>query len=162
MGQLIDRFGATGVKGEEGEKFMMSVLKSQGFDVRDYRTDLVVQSQGIDFGINKPSQRREFTLDVKNNLYIKDDYHAFKVEIERFTRAGWFYTSKADFIYHTNAYTGNYIYYNLNELRYYITKQLIEKSASEVFKLVNINGDVLIQFQFSKGMEHNIPVSSLY
>ena len=162
MGQLIDRFGASGIKGEEGEKFILSVLKSQGYDVRDYRTDLVVQSQGIDFGIYKPTMRRELTLDVKTNLYIKDDYYAFKVEIERFTRAGWFYTSKADFIYHTNAYTGNYVYYNLNELRYYITKQLIGKSATEAFKLVNINGDILIQFQFYAGVDYQLPVSPMY
>ena len=107
MGQLTTRFGAVGAKGEAGEIFMLDELKKQ-YKVSDYRLDMVQQTQGIDFGISKDGWRREFTLDVKNNLYITPEFYAFKIELEANGKAGWFFTSKADRIYHTNAYMKQY------------------------------------------------------
>ena len=160
MGQLTTRFGAVGAKGEAGEIFMLDVLKTQ-YKVSDYRLDMVQQTQGIDFGISKDGWRREFTLDVKNNLYITPEFYAFKIELEANGKAGWFFTSKADRIYHTNAYMKQYIYYDLNELRYFVTKRLVNNDYSD-FATVNHNGDLLLQFKFEPGKSHNVPISVLF
>lgn len=160
MGQLTTRFGAVGAKGEAGEIFMLDVLKTQ-YKVSDYRLDMVQQTQGIDFGISKDGWRREFTLDVKNNLYITPEFYAFKIELEANGKAGWFFTSKADRIYHTNAYMKQYIYYDLNELRYFVTKRLVNNDYSD-FDTVNHNGDLLLQFKFEPGKSHTVPISVLF
>lgn len=159
MGHLINRYGTTGIKGEAGEIFMYNELQRE-YTVSDYRTNMIMQSQGIDFGISKLDWRREYTLDVKNNLYIANSYYAFKIEIESNGKAGWFFTSKADRIYHTNAYMKQYLYYDLNELRYFVTKRLISNNFQD-FKIVNHNGDVLIQFQLDLNESHNLPISNL-
>jgi hypothetical protein len=160
MGQLATRFGKVGAKGEAGETFLFEKLK-QDYTVSDYRTDMVMQSQGIDFGIQKPNWRREYTLDVKNSLYISNDYYAFKIEIEDNGKAGWFYTSKADRIYHTNAWEKKYLYYELNELRYYVTSKLLKNDFS-TFNVVDYKGYVLLQFQMMKGQDHPFPISQIY
>lgn len=160
MGQLINRFGTTGIKGEAGEIFMYEELQKE-YTVSDYRTDMILQTQGIDFGISKPDWRREYTLDVKNNLYISNSYYAFKIEIESNGKAGWFFTSKSDRIYHTNTYSKQYLYYDLNELRYFVTKRLLASNYGD-FKVVNHNGDVLIQFQMDINTNHNLPISNLF
>ena len=159
MGQLGTKFGKTGYKGEAGEAFIYEVL-SHDQSVTDYRQDMVMQSQGIDFGIKKPDWRREYTLDSKNNLYIEKTYFAFKVEIESDNKAGWFFSSKADRIYHTNTYSGKYIYYDLNELRYYVTKKLILNDFS-TFSIVKYNSDVLIHFQLDINTPNDIPISKI-
>lgn len=160
MGQLIDRFGLAGFKGEAGEIFMYEELQKE-YTVSDYRTDMIQQTQGIDFGISKPDWRREYTLDVKNNLYIANSYYAFKIEIESNGKAGWFFTAKSDRIYHTNAYSKQYLYYDLNELRYFVTKRLLASNYDD-FKVVNHNGDVLIQFQMDMNTNHILPISNLF
>lgn len=160
MGQLEARFGSVGAKGEAGENFLYSRLM-QDYTVSDYRKDMIQQTQGIDFGIIKPNWRREYTLDVKNTLYIDNTYYAFKIELEADGKPGWFFTSKADRIYHTNAYCKKYLYYELNELRYYVTKKLLDKDFSK-FKIVNHNGDVLIQFQMDLTQAHDFPISSVF
>jgi hypothetical protein len=76
-------------------------------------------------------------------------------------KAGWFFTSKADRIYHTNAYMGQYIYYDLNQLRYFVTKRIIDNDYS-AFTLVKHNGDLLLQFKFEPGVDHNVPISVLF
>lgn len=161
MGQLSQRFGKVGYKGEAGENFLYDVLQ-RDYQVSDYRQDMVMQTQGIDFGIKKPEWRREYTLDVKNTLYIdkNNEYFSFKIELESNSQPGWFFTSKADRIYHTNAYMGKYIYYELNKLRYYVNKKLIAQEYS-TFKIVPHNGDILMQFQISDA-KHDIPISIMY
>jgi hypothetical protein len=158
MGQLTTRFGAVGAKGEAGEIFLFEKLQKE-YQVSDYRQDMVLQTQGIDFGIKLPAWRREYTLDVKNNLYITNEYYAFKIEIESDKKAGWFFTSKADRIYHTNAYMGKYLYYDLNELRYYVTKKMINNDYS-TFNIVEHNGDILIHFKIEGA--HDLPISVVY
>ena len=159
MGHLINRYGTTGIKGEAGEEFMYKMLQLD-YTVSDYRKDLIIQGQGIDFGIRRPEWNREYTLDVKNNLYLDSSYYAFKIEIQSGTEAGWFFTSKADRIYHTNAYSGRYLYYNLNELRYFVTKRLLSNDYSD-FNVVQYNSDVLLHFKIEFGQHHMIPISKL-
>lgn len=158
MGQLSTKFGSIGAKGEVGEEFILKRLQEQ-YQVSDYRNDMIQQSQGIDFGIKHPSWRREYTLDSKNNLFIDNGYYAFKIELEFREKAGWFYTSKADRIYHTNAYLGKYLYYDLNELRYFVTKRLLENDHSQ-FKIVHYNNAVLLQFIITG--THSLPISQLF
>ncbi len=158
MGQLSTKFGSIGAKGEAGEEFILKRLQEQ-YQVSDYRNDMIQQSQGIDFGIKHPSWRREYTLDSKNNLFIDNDYYAFKIELEFRGKAGWFYTSKADRIYHTNAYQGKYLYYDLNELRYFVTKKLLENDHFQ-FKIVHYNNAVLLQFIITG--THSLPISQLF
>ena len=158
MGVLETKVGTVGAKGEAGEEFIYTQL-SKNYQVTDYRLDLIQQSQGIDFGIKHPSWRREYTLDSKNNLFITTSYYAFKIELEANGKAGWFYTSKADRIYHTNAYMGKYLYYDMNELRYFVTKRMLENDYSQ-FKVVHHNGDVLLQFTISGA--HSLPISQLF
>ena len=158
MGVLETKFGTVGAKGEAGEEFIYTQL-SKNYQVTDYRLDLIQQSQGIDFGIKHPSWRREYTLDSKNNLFITTGYYAFKIELEANGKAGWFYTSKADRIYHTNAYMGKYLYYDMNELRYFVTKRMLENDYSQ-FKVVHHNGDVLLQFTINGA--HSLPISQVF
>ena len=158
MGQLSTKFGSIGAKGEAGEEFILKRLQEQ-YQVSDYRNDMIQQSQGIDFGIKHTSWRREYTLDSKNNLFIDNGYYAFKIELEFGGKAGWFYTSKADRIYHTNAYLGKYLYYDLNELRYFVTKKLLENDHSQ-FKIVHYNNAVLLQFIITG--THSLPISQLF
>ena len=158
MGQLSTKFGSIGAKGEAGEEFILKKLQEQ-YQVSDYRNDMIQQSQGIDFGIKHPSWRREYTLDSKNNLFIDNDYYAFKIELEFRGKAGWFYTSKADRIYHTNAYSERFLYYDLNELRYFVTKKLLENDHSQ-FKIVHYNNSVLLHFTITG--THSLPISQLF
>lgn len=160
MGQLETKFGSVGAKGEAGEAFLYSVLQKD-YKVSDYRADMVMQSQGIDFGISKPEWRREYTLDVKNSLYISNNYYSFKLEIEDNGKAGWFYTSKADRIYSTNAYMRKYLYYDLNEMRYFVTKKFMENDFSE-FNVVNYKGYILLQFHWVQNQKINFPVSQIF
>ena len=158
MGQLSAKFGSIGAKGEAGEEFIFKKLQEQ-YQVSDYRNDMIQQSQGIDFGIKHTSWRREYTLDSKNNLFIDNGYYAFKIELEFRGKAGWFYTSKADRIYHTNAYSERFLYYDLNELRYFVTKKLLENDHSQ-FKIVHYNNAVLLQFIITG--THSLPISQLF
>ena len=161
MGQLEARFGKVGAKGEAGEAYLFERLQ-RDFQVIDYRHDMIQQTQGIDFGIRKPEWRREYTLDVKNTLYIApdDSFTSIKVELECKGKPGWFFTSKADRIYHTNAFMKRYLYYDLNELRHYITKKLLEQSPD--FEIVHYNGDVLAQFRMFATKQCNYPISDIF
>ena len=159
MVSLSTKFGALGTKGSDGETYMYNVLKSK-YQVNDYRQDIIMQSQGIDFGIKDPKWRREFTLDVKTNLYIEKDFYAFKIELQRENKAGWFYNSRADRIYHVNAYMGRYLYYDLNEMRYYITKRLLK--STKHFNIVEHNGDLLLHLKFSNDIVNDTPATNLF
>ena len=54
-----------------------------------------------------------------------------------------------------------YIYYDLNELRYFVTKKLVNQDISD-FATVNHNGDLLLQFKFEPGKSHTVPISVLF
>ena len=160
MSVLSNKFGARGAKGSDGEEFLFNKLNAN-YTVSDYRMNYQMQSQGIDFGIKKPDWHREFTLDAKTNLYLESDWFAFKIELQRANKAGWLFTSKSDRMYHVNSYAGKYLFYELNEMRYYITKKLLDGNF-DAFKIVKMDGDTLLQFTIKKGVSHDIPVSQLY
>lgn len=159
MHQLTSRYGSLGTKGAIGENWLLGRL-SRRYQTTDYRDDFVMQTQGIDFGIKEPSWRREFTLDVKTNLYIEKDFYAFKLELESDNKAGWLYSSKADRIYHVNTYFGKYLYYDLNQMRYYITKRMLE--SPDALTIIRTNGDILLQLTFPNGSPNDTPASKLF
>ena len=160
MKPLAEKFGALGNKGAKGETWLFERL-SKRYQTSDYRKDAIMQSQGIDFGIKEPNWRREFTLDAKTNLYIEREYYAFKIELQRENKAGWFYTSKADRIYHVNSYTGKYLFYDLNEMRYYINSILL-RYGKQALNLVEMDGDILLHITIKSNIEHSWPISKLF
>ena len=160
MKPLSEKFGALGNKGAKGETWLFERL-SKRYQTSDYRKDAIMQSQGIDFGIKEPNWRREFTLDAKTNLYIEREYYAFKIELQRENKAGWFYTSKADRIYHVNSYTGKYLFYDLNEMRYYINSILL-RYGKQALNLVEMDGDILLHIIIKSNIEHSWPISKLF
>ena len=160
MKPLSEKFGALGNKGAKGETWLFEKL-SKRYQTSDYRKDAIMQSQGIDFGIKEPNWRREFTLDVKSNLYIEREYYAFKIELQRENKAGWFYTYKADRIYHVNSYTGKYLFYDLNEMRYYINSILL-RYGKQALNLVEMDGDILLHITIKSNIEHSWPMSKLF
>lgn len=160
MKPLSEKFGALGNKGAKGETWLFERL-SKRYQTSDYRKDAIMQSQGIDFGIKEPNWRREFTLDAKTNLYIEREYYAFKIELQRENKAGWFYTSKADRIYHVNSYTGKYLFYDLNEMRYYINSILL-RYGKQALNLVEMDGDILLHITIKSNIEHSWPISKLF
>ena len=160
MKPLSEKFGALGNKGAKGETWLFERL-SKRYQTSDYRKDAIMQSQGIDFGIKEPNWRREFTLDAKSNLYIEREYYAFKIELQRENKAGWFYTSKADRIYHVNSYTGKYLFYDLNEMRYYINSILL-RYGKQALNLVEMDGDILLHITIKSNIEHSWPISKLF
>ena len=159
MSVLSSKFGQRGFKGNAGEVALYNKLKTL-YEVSDYRNDYSMQSQGIDFGIKLPSWQREFTLDVKSNLYVQPGWFAFKIELQKANKAGWLFTSKSDRIVHVSTYTNQYMYYDLNEMRYYITKKLLEGNHS--FDISKIDGDTLLKFTISNDTPNDIPVTKLF
>lgn len=151
---IIDKFPTTGVKGDDGERFLFEQLLKRYEVVNDYRQNLTMQNVGVDFGFGALNWKRETTLDVKNNLYITRDKIGFKVEIQKNGKPGWFFTSKADRIYHVCAYQKKFMYYDLGDLRSYVFRN------NTGLELVDYKDgkDVLIQFYHST----SLPVSQIF
>lgn len=160
MSRLEEKFGSVGKKGNYGEIYLLKELKKM-YTVSDYRNDMAMQRRGIDFGITKPGWRREYTLDSKTNLYLESDWYAFKIELESAGKPGWLYDSQADRIYHVNTYKGAYLYYNLPEMRSYITKRLSNGDMTNISYEYE-NGDTLLKIIVRKNQTHDLPISNLF
>lgn len=146
MSILENKFGQTGKKGHFGEVALYSLLKSIYPEVIDHRKDLRVQSDGVDFSVKQNNWNKFITLDCKNNLYVSNDYYSLKIELESNGKPGWFFTSKADRIYHISSYSKQYVYYDLSVARYIITKGLLEGLK---FNLINYQNDLLLQIKWT-------------
>lgn len=154
---LTEKFPTTGNKGEIGEAWLKFILQSYGYEVIDYANQIEHQKRGYDLGIKKPEWLREYYVDCKNNLYVDNDYH-FKVEIEDYGKLGWFFSSRADRIYHVNTYTKSYIMYDLNEMRKLVIDSLFKNDTS-LFKQVQYNGALLLQFDINDSNKGLYPVT---
>ena len=154
---LTERFPDTGAKGERGEVWLKSILQSYGYDVIDYGNIVEHQKQGYDFGIKKPEWLREYYLDCKNNLFVDNEYH-FKIEIEDHGKLGWFFSSRADRIYHVSTYTKSYVVYDLNEMRKLVVNALLTNDTS-LFKRVEYNGALLLQFDINNENKGLYPIT---
>jgi len=144
---LTDRFGKEGSKGQRGEDWLHTILKSYGYEVTDYGSNVEHQKRGYDFSIKKPNWLREYYLDCKNNLFVDSEYH-FKIEIEDHGKLGWFFSSRADRIYHVSTYANSYLMYDLNEMRQLVVNALLKNDTS-LFKRVSYNGALLLQFDIN-------------
>jgi len=130
MGQLAEKFGRAGKKGEEGETFAMNLWKSIGYKVKDYRLDMTMQRLGIDYAIKKVHPKpwyRYYTVDNKNNLQYRDGTYIMPIELTKGRKKpGWFYSSHADRISHSNVRSKKLISYDLQDMRK-VLLPLIEK-----------------------------------
>jgi len=153
MSILENKFGQSGRKGHFGEVALYSLLKSKYSEVVDHRQNLSVQSDGVDFSVKQDNWRKFITLDCKNNLFVSDNYYSLKIELESNGQPGWFFTSKADRIYHTSTYTKQYVYYDLSVARYMITKALL---TGVKFNPIQYQNDLLIQIKWSDKMPPGI------
>ena len=122
MGQLEEKFGWAGKKGEEGEEFALNLWSNLGYDVIDYRQDIAKQKLGIDYAIKKLHPKpwyRHYTIDNKNNLRHYKGTYTIPIEFKkgRWNRPGWLYTSQADRISHTHVQNKKMVYYDLKDMR---------------------------------------------
>lgn len=158
---LEERFPMTGTKGQVGEMWLKSILQSYGYEVTDYGNQIEHQTRGYDFSIKKPEWLRDYYLDCKNNLYIdyrkEDEYH-FKVEIEEYGKLGWFFSSRADQIYHVNTYSKVYVMYDLNKMRKLVINALFNNDTS-LFSKVMYNGALLLQFDINNNNKGLYPIT---
>jgi len=145
MNNINKRYPFTAPKGISGERFLLPILQRHYDVVSDYTDDFAMQCRGVDFGIKKTNWSRERLLDVKNNLWIGDinDNTTWTIVIELSkstydgSRVGWFHTSQADRIYHVNTYHKLYVYYDLNEMRRWVTRELIKGNVLDFKQLPN-------------------------
>ena len=121
MGQLEEKFGWAGKKGEEGEDFALALWDSIGYDVIDYRKDIAKQKLGIDYAVKKLKPEpwfRHYTIDNKNNLRIYKGQYSIPIEVKKGKRRpGWLYTSHADRISHTHVGKKMLVFYDLKQMR---------------------------------------------
>lgn len=156
MSALLERFPDTGIKGSAGEIKVLEYLHKKYYNVSDYRYDMSVQKQGVDFGFSNKDYEREITLDVKSNLYIKTELIGFKLELSKRNQPGWLHTSKADYIFHVCTYKNVFLTYKLSDMRNYIFDN------KNNLEFVKYNNDELIQLYISHSNTNGIPCSNLY
>jgi len=112
-------FGATGVKGDEGEQFMCKVFETWGWECTAHPSSFGHQVGGVDITFRNPSWYNSYTADIKNNLNI---YGAFYVETYD---EGWLFNPKkvCDRIWHCNPQTGWMAWYDRNEMKRFIVSK---------------------------------------
>tara|TARA_R110000824_G_scaffold41627_3_gene123621 strand:- start:818 stop:1291 length:474 start_codon:yes stop_codon:yes gene_type:complete len=116
VGQLEEKFGRVGKKGEEGEIYAMERYRTAGYEVIDHTRNMFYQAAGIDFEVVKNKKKQ--LVDNKNNLRYSKKKIMIPVEIMKTTRKlGWYHSSQADTISHTYLPHNLLLYYSLNKLR---------------------------------------------
>lgn len=100
-----EAFGATGLKGREGELFLIEQLRRRGFLVIDKESDRSFQLNGIDLIVivDVPLKGlRQYTIDVKHN---QDEEGNFFIETDK---SGWLFNPSciSELIIHVCVKTG--------------------------------------------------------
>jgi len=121
---LEEKFGNLGRIGAEGESKAYDILKSVFYEVIDDRKNPEAQINGWDFRVRQSSWKVFIKLEVKTNLYYDDDGFKFPVELEKNGKVGDFLKSKAHRFLHLSKKTGDYLYYDLPELRSFVNRKL--------------------------------------
>jgi hypothetical protein len=146
-------------KGRVGELAFQKMALKHFDEVFDYSSDYErwknVQGKGIDFGVKMDSWEHEIKVDVKSNLYFSkySNCYAFDIEYEkwhpskknmhnRVCEEGWIQDSKSNRIYHMEIIrennrwvaTGNYLYYDLEEMRSFVYKEWDKSETSWIRK----------------------------
>ena len=95
---LEEAYGATGSKGRSGELFALKVWKHWGYQVQDFEDQRSKQLAGCDIQIQKPSWKRLYSMDIKNNI---DEKGGFFIELYN---EGWLFNAskKSHRICHVN------------------------------------------------------------
>ena len=114
------------------------------YDYTNYDMWKDVQGKGIDFGFKNKAWPSEITVDVKANFYFSEYNQGIQFDIEyskwhpskfhlhnREEEVGWIQDSQANRIYHMEKIkknnkwitTGNYTYYDLDEMRSFIYRE---------------------------------------
>jgi len=136
MGQLEEKFGFVGKKGEEGEVFALTAWRNLGYEVIDYRYDIMKQKVGIDYAIRKlkPTPwKRYYTVDNKNNLQYNKGEYTIPIEVTKGKRRpGWLHTSSADRISHTHVKRKKLLYYDLGQMRTVVLPLLRSKELEPI------------------------------
>ena len=133
---LEEAFGTPGVKGREGELFLIKVFESWDWDVKDHENDKKMQVKGIDLSFRNPSWMNFYTCDVKNNM---DEYGCF------FVYKDWLYKIKADRVFHVNPDTGWLAWYGVDEMREWYNEEfdrikLIPRKSPKFIKRSKYDG----------------------
>lgn len=111
---LPEAFGDEGTKGEAGEKFLCEVFDNWGWEYEWHQNDKNLQVRGIDITFKKPSWHNSYTCDVKANM---NEYGAF------FVHEDWLYKGESDRIFHVNAETGWFCWYDRAQMQDYYQKE---------------------------------------
>lgn len=115
---LKEAFGDRGERGRLGEIFLHKYLVATGHEVIDHENDYKNQVKGIDFSFKKPQWQRYYTGDCKANLRPDG---SFIVEFFKYSggrrRQGWYFTCRADRIFHVNVKEQWICYYDLGQLK---------------------------------------------
>ena len=121
---LEEKFGNLGKIGAEGESKAYDILKSVFYEVIDDRKNTEAQINGWDFRVRQSSWKFFIKLEVKTNLYYDGDGFKFPIELEKYGKVGDFLKSKAHRFLHLSKKTGDYLYYDLPELRSFVNRKL--------------------------------------
>lgn len=120
---LGEAFGERGERGRLGEMYLLQYLRATGHEVIDHEGDYKSQLKGIDVSFKKPQWARYYTGDCKANLRSDG---SFIIEFFKFSggrrRQGWYYTCKADRVFHVNIKEQWICYYDINQLRERLAK----------------------------------------
>lgn len=113
---LEEAFGEKGARGLLGERFVVDVLSSWGWEVEHFESDRNIQESGVDIAFRNPMWARPYTADVKTNI---DQYGSFYVETGP---RDWLFNpkKKSDRIWHCNPTTGWMAWYGREEMQRYI------------------------------------------
>jgi len=112
---LEQAFGVTGLKGREGELFLIEVFESWDWDVIDHEDDREMQVKGIDLSFRDPKWQNFYTCDVKNNM---DEYGGIYIYRD------FLFNTQADRIFHVNPITGWIAWYSVEDMREWYNQNL--------------------------------------
>lgn len=110
-------FGATGVKGDLGERFVAHYVESLMHTYDVYGDDYDNQVAGIDIRVYSDCLSKSFTADIKNNI---NDRGVFYVEVDP---DGWLFAPHkiSDRIWHCSTKNGMMAWYERKDMQDFIT-----------------------------------------
>lgn len=112
---LEEAYGPSGKKGLEGELFLMEVFKKWGWSATHHEDDYDLQVSGIDITFQNPKWYKSYTCDVKHNM---NEYGKFKIYRDTL------FKGKSDRIFHVNAETGWFCWYDRKKMQQEFNKDL--------------------------------------
>ena len=121
---LEEKFGNLGKIGAEGEDKAYDILQDVFYEVIDDRKNSDAQINCWYFRVRQISWKHFIKIEVKTNLYSDKNGFKFPVELEKYGKVGDFLKSSAHRFLHLSKKTGDYLYYDLPELRSFVNRKL--------------------------------------